>query len=130
MPPRITQSSLRPRVSDRTMVGTFATALLEKRSDRTTSQTLMSRNSRSPLPHRNRSANMPGHPHPRGWMSRNTPSTRTEGLCFLLTSPFIEPAVERNAKKAHQSVGAYVHHDGHGGSNNFFKVRSAMSASD
>src|SRR5579859_919495 len=92
MPPRITQSSLRPRVSDRTMVGTFATALLEKRSDRTTSQTLMSRNSRSPLPHRNRSANMPGHPHPRGWMSRNTPSTRTEGLCFLLTSPFIERA--------------------------------------
>src|SRR5271165_1122441 len=28
----------------------------------------------------------------RGWMSENYPSLRPRGKCFLLTSPFIEPA--------------------------------------
>src|SRR5690348_16464511 len=92
MPPRITQSSLRPRVSDRTMVGTFATALLEKRTDRTTSTSLMNRNLWSPLYYRNRSPHTPCYPHPRGWMSENHPSSALEDNCFSLTSPFIEPA--------------------------------------
>src|SRR5579859_3686782 len=93
MPPRITQQSLRPRVSDRTMVGTFATALLEKRTGCTTSPSPMSRNSWHPSYHRDRSANITGQPHPRGWMSENLSLPAQRQRCFLLTSPFIEPAL-------------------------------------
>src|SRR5438874_5234840 len=88
MPPRTTQQSHRPRVSDRTMVGTLPPRCLQA------------------LPHgtKNAATDGPGYratprsttePH-RGWMSDTyLLHLHAEGeKCFLLTSPFIEP---RNA---------------------------------
>src|SRR6266550_1408601 len=87
MPPRTTQQSHRPRVSDRTMVGTLPPRLLA-----------------GALPHgtKNAATDGPGYratprsttePH-RGWMSDTyLLHLHAEGeKCFLLTSPFIEPA--------------------------------------
>src|SRR5438132_6374413 len=86
MPPRTTQQSHRPRVSDRTMVGTLPPRCLQA------------------LPHgtKNAATDGPGYratprsttePH-RGWMSDTyLLHLHAEGeKCFLLTSPFIEPA--------------------------------------
>src|SRR5439155_25872880 len=86
MPPRTTQQSHRPRVSDRTMVGTLPPRCLQ------------------PLPHstKNAATDGPGYratprsttePH-RAWMSDTyLLHLHAEGeKCFLLTSPFIEPA--------------------------------------
>src|SRR2546426_6176081 len=85
MPPRTTQQSHRPRVSDRTMVGTLPPRCLQA------------------LPHgtKNAATDGPGYratprsttePH-RGWMSDTyLLHLHAEGeKCFLLTSPFIEP---------------------------------------
>src|SRR5437016_12131552 len=85
MPPRTTQQSYRPRVSDRTMVGTLPPRCLQA------------------LPHgtKNAATDGPGYratprsttePH-RGWMSDTyLLHLHAEGeKCFLLTSPFIEP---------------------------------------
>src|SRR5438876_10247735 len=85
MPPRTTQQSHRPRVSDRTMVGTLPPRCLQA------------------LPHgtKNAATDGPGHrstprsttePH-RGWMSDTyLLHLHAEGeKCFLLTSPFIAP---------------------------------------
>src|SRR5438477_3022718 len=85
MPPRTTQQSHRPRVSDRTMVGTLPPRCLQA------------------LPHgtKNAATDGPGsratprsttEPH-RGWMSDTyLLHLPAEGeKCFLLTSPFIEP---------------------------------------
>src|SRR5438876_451763 len=87
MPPRTTQQSHRPRVSDRTMVGTLPPRCLQA------------------LPHgtKNAATEGPGYratprsttePH-RGWMSDTyLLHLHAEGeKCFLLTSPFIEPAL-------------------------------------
>src|SRR5437870_633956 len=84
MPPRTTQQSHRPRVSDRTMVGTLPPRCLQA------------------LPHgtKNAATDGPGYratprsttePH-RGWMSDTyLLHLHAEGeKCFLLTSPFIE----------------------------------------
>src|SRR5207247_5016715 len=85
MPPRTTQQSHRPRVSDRTMVGTLPPRCLQA------------------LPHgtKNAATDGPGYratprsttePH-RGWMS-DTYLLHLHAAgekCFLLTSPFIEP---------------------------------------
>src|SRR5256886_6262995 len=89
MPPRTTQQSHRPRVSDRTMVGTLPPRCLQA------------------LPHgtKNAATDGPGYratprsttePH-RGWMSDNyLLHLHAEGeKCFLLTSPFIESRPER-----------------------------------
>src|SRR5439155_2619054 len=89
MPPRTTQQSHRPRVSDRTMVGTLPPRCLQA------------------LPHgtKNAATDGPGYratprsttePH-RGWMSDTyLLHLHAEGeKCFLLTSPFIEPAGKR-----------------------------------
>src|SRR5438128_11144501 len=86
MPPRTTQQSHRPRVSDRTMVGTLPPRCLQA------------------LPHgtKNAATDGPGYratprsttePH-RGWMSDTyLLHLHAEGeKCFLLTSPFIEPS--------------------------------------
>src|SRR5216117_1200578 len=86
MPPRTTQQSHRPRVSDRTMVGTLPPRCLQA------------------LPHgtKNAATEGPGYratprsttePH-RGWMSDTyLLHLHAEGeKCFLLTSPFIEPS--------------------------------------
>src|SRR5256885_6307727 len=86
MPPRTTQQSHRPRVSDRTMVGTLPPRCLQA------------------LPHgtKNAATDGPGYratprsttePH-RGWMSDTyLLHLHAEGeKCFLLTSPFIERA--------------------------------------
>src|SRR2546422_5744775 len=88
MPPRTTQQSHRPRVSDRTMVGTLPPRCLQA------------------LPHgtKNAATDGPGYratprsttePH-RGWMSDTyLLHLHAEGeKCFLLTSPFIEPRPE------------------------------------
>src|SRR6266581_4877734 len=88
MPPRTTQQSHRPRVSDRTMVGTLPPRCLQA------------------LPHgtKNAATDGPGYratprsttePHT-GLDARHLPSPSPcgRGECFLLTSPFIEP---RNA---------------------------------
>src|SRR5213080_227403 len=85
MPPRTTQQSHRPRVSDRTMVGTLPPRCLQA------------------LPHgtKNAATDGPGYratprsttePH-RGWMSDTyLLHLHAEGeKCFLLTSPFIAP---------------------------------------
>src|SRR5437016_4674291 len=84
MPPRTTQQSHRPRVSDRTMVGTLPPRCLQA------------------LPHgtKNAATDGPGYratprsttePH-RGWMSDTyLLHLHAEGeKCFLLTAPFIE----------------------------------------
>src|SRR5881409_4037946 len=89
MPPRTTQQSHRPRVSDRTMVGTLPPRCLQA------------------LPHgtKNAATEGPGYratprsttePH-RGWMSDTylLHLHAEGGKCFLLTSPFIEPAGKR-----------------------------------
>src|SRR5438270_8588203 len=91
MPPRTTQQSHRPRVSDRTMVGTLPPRCLQA------------------LPHgtKNAATDGPGsratprsttEPH-RGWMSDTyLLHLPAEGeKCFLLTSPFIEPALAAGA---------------------------------
>src|SRR5207245_9602671 len=96
MPPRTTQQSHRPRVSDRTMVGTLPPRCLQA------------------LPHgtKNAATDGPGYratprsttePH-RGWMSDTyLLHLHAEGeKCFLLTSPFIEPRlryIHRNPVK-------------------------------
>src|SRR2546425_12133694 len=96
MPPRTTQQSHRPRVSDRTMVGTLPPRCLQA------------------LPHgtKNAATDGPGYratprsttePH-RGWMSDTyLLHLHAEGeKCFLLTSPFIE---RRTASAANVSSG-------------------------
>ena len=95
MPPRTTQQSHRPRVSDRTMVGTLPPRCLQA------------------LPHgtKNAATEGPGYratprsttePH-RGWMSDTyLLHLHAEGeKCFLLTSPFIESVRRRPGETTH-----------------------------
>ena len=96
MPPRTTQKSHRPRVSDRTMVGASPTRCFRWRL-------------RSPRDKRNQmtpNAAQPGRKHRRaqaktsaaanrGWTSEKILPRAVEGKCFYLTSPFIEPATRR-----------------------------------
>src|SRR5437870_3017832 len=89
MPPRTTQQSHRPRVSDRTMVGTFRHAACRRSRTARRTQQLMDRDTAQ--------RHAPQQSRTRGWM----PDTyllhlHAEGeKCFLLTSPFIELRPER-----------------------------------
>src|SRR5215467_735867 len=93
MPPRITQESHRPRVSDRTMVDTCKTAqaCLVSRFEwrcrnRNRSATEMEKqNQRSWFRTHQRQASRLA---PRGWKSRNVSPLSVEGELFSLTFPF------------------------------------------
>ena len=54
----------------------------------------MKRNHLSPSQREPRSINSPWQPQPRGWMSETHPLSAEWLKCFLLTSPFIEPAID------------------------------------
>ena len=83
MPPRTTRKSYRPRASDRTMVGTFSTTLLDRvRSRRRRHDRKM--NLQKEKTARASQQNM-------GWrVSRRSLLSPVAGEVFLLTLPFIE----------------------------------------
>src|SRR5947208_3155332 len=87
MPPRTTQQSHRPRVSDRTMVGTLPPRCLQALPHGT-------KNAATYGPGSGATPRSTTEPH-RGWMSDTyLLHLHAEGeKCFLLTSPFIEPAL-------------------------------------
>src|SRR6266403_2054694 len=84
MPPRTTRKSYRPRVSDRTMVGTLRPHCLFA------SETEGRRHANE-MNLRNRENHGSSLQH-MGWMAgRISPLPPVEGEAFFLTSPFIEP---------------------------------------
>jgi len=92
MPPRTTQKSHRPRVSDRTMVGNCHPLLASAQKAVRRTRTNM-----TPRTSHRREKDSRAQPKcvsaaNRGWMSEKIPPPADRAKCFYLTSPFIEPA--------------------------------------
>ena len=92
MPPRTTQKSHRPRVSDRTMVGNCHPLLASAQKAVRRTRTNM-----TPRTSHGREKDSRAQPKcvsaaNRGWMSEKIPPPADRAKCFYLTSPFIEPA--------------------------------------
>src|SRR4029077_6459981 len=92
MPPRRTRNSDRLRASDRTMVATESNRLPSFKSRRALSPRENEPRERKSNPEKNSRA-IESHLQTVGWISRQTISRPAEGEVFLLTSPFIEPAI-------------------------------------
>src|SRR5215470_5102479 len=95
MPPRITQQSRRPRVSDRTMVDiaynqkaclVFTIGRRRRYPNREPVRWKKKNPRRSSGAHQKQATVIAS----RGWKSRNSPSLSVEGRVFSLTFPFIE----------------------------------------
>src|SRR5215470_8321888 len=98
MPPRITQQSRRPRVSDRTMVDiaynqkaclVFTIGRRRRYPNREPVRWKKKNPRRSSGAHQKQATVIAS----RGWKSRNSPSLSVEGRVFSLTFPFIEQAL-------------------------------------
>jgi len=98
MPPRTTQKSHRPRVSDRTMVGNCHPLLASAKE----AAGRMRKNMTPRTSHKGEKQN-----HAlekciaaanRGWMSEKFLPPADQGKCFYLTSPFIEPALRPHSQ--------------------------------
>src|SRR5271165_1636547 len=92
MPPRTTQKSHRPRVSDRTMVGNCHPLLAG-------AEEAAGRTRKNMTPRTSHGSEKENHARAkcieaanRGWMSEKVLPPADQVKCFFLTSPFIEPA--------------------------------------
>src|SRR5271165_3426984 len=98
MPPRTTQKSHRPRVSDRTMVGNCHPLLAG-------AEEAAGRTRKNMTPRTSHGSEKENHARAkyiaaanRGWMSEKVLPPADQVKCFYLTSPFIEPAACRRKR--------------------------------
>ena len=92
MPPRTTQKSHRPRVSDRTMVGNCHPLLASAKDAAGRTQKNMTPRTSHKGEKQNHALEECIAAANRGWMSEKYLPPADQAKCFFLTSPFIEPA--------------------------------------
>src|SRR5215471_17388688 len=94
MPPRITRKSIRPRVSDRSMVDTVQPHGLPRcRTEWRRRDQLKMHPAEMDDTKRGQSTLSASYKVRGGWMSRKSPRLPVEGEVFFLTSPFIDQAL-------------------------------------
>ena len=91
MPPRTTQKSHRPRVSDRTMVGNCHPLLASAKNAAGRTQKNMTPRTSHKGEKQNHALEKCIAAANRGWMSEKYLPPAGQEKCFFLTSPFIEP---------------------------------------
>ena len=91
MPPRTTQKSHRPRVSDRTMVGNCHPLLASAKEAAGKTRKNMTPRTSHKGEKQNHALEKCIAAANRGWMSEKFLPPADQGKCFYLTSPFIEP---------------------------------------
>ena len=92
MPPRTTQKSHRPRVSDRTMVGNCHPLLASAKDAAGRTQKNMTPRTSHKGEKQNHALEKCIAAANRGWMSEKYLPPAGQEKCFFLTSPFIEPS--------------------------------------